>query len=72
MNDKNTFDNFSDEFKAKLSACKTEEELKKVLADEDIELDPDALDAVSGGKHCSSYSGTTICRVKQPPSCPIK
>ena len=36
MNDKNIFDGLSEELKAKLSACKTEEELKKVLAHADV------------------------------------
>ena len=56
MSDKNIFDNLSDELKAKLKACGTEEELKKVLADADIELDPDMLGHVAGGHKCDSYT----------------
>ena len=49
MNKKEFYESLSDEVKAKIKACKTEEEMLKVLQDEKIELDPDMLDSVSGG-----------------------
>lgn len=49
MSDKNTFENLSNEIKAKLRECSTEEEMSKVLEEAGVELDVDALEAVSGG-----------------------
>ncbi len=49
MNKKEFYESLSDEVKAKIKACKTEEEMLKVLQDEKIELDPELLDGVSGG-----------------------
>ena len=49
MSAQNFFDSLSDEVKAKLKDCKTDEEMKKVFADADIELDADVLESVSGG-----------------------
>ena len=49
MNKKEFYNSLSDEVKAKIKACKTEEEMLKVLQDEKIELDPELLDKVSGG-----------------------
>ena len=43
------FNNLSDELKAKVKNCKTEEELKTLLAQENIELDAEMMEAVSGG-----------------------
>ncbi len=46
----NRMNNLSDEVKAKLDNCKTEEEKKKVLADAGIEpIDDALLDEVAGG-----------------------
>lgn len=45
----NPFEDLSEELKAKLLDCKTKEELQKVLGDASIALDPDVLEAVSGG-----------------------
>ena len=41
--------NLSDELKAKIKNCKTDEELKNLLEAENIELDPEMLGEVSGG-----------------------
>ncbi len=41
--------NLSDELKAKIKNCKTDEELKNLLAAEKIELDPGMLGEVNGG-----------------------
>ena len=49
MDLKEFYQGLSDEAKEKLKACKSEEEALQVLKDEKIELDPDLLDAVSGG-----------------------
>ena len=49
MSEKNTFDSLSDELKAKLKECKTEEELNKILAEAGLDLDQDMLKAVVGG-----------------------
>ena len=56
MNKKEFYNSLSDEVKAKIKACKTEEEMLKVLQDEKIELDPELLDKVSGGND-NMYSG---------------
>ena len=45
----NQTSNLSDELKAKIKNCKTDEELKNVLAAEEIELDPGMLGEVNGG-----------------------
>ena len=47
--------------KAKLKACRTEEEMLKVLEEEKIELDPELLDAVSGGNPLSTYYRKKAC-----------
>ena len=39
----------SEDVKAKLKACDSEEEMMKVLEEEQIELDPEILSEVSGG-----------------------
>ena len=46
--DKN-FGGLSDELKATLKGCTTEEEMEKALADAGLQLDDDLLKAVSGG-----------------------
>lgn len=44
------YNNLSDDLKRKLSECKTEEDVRSVLADAGIEpLDSDLLASVSGG-----------------------
>ena len=45
----NIFDNLSEELKARLKACKTEEEMRGILSDADIELDRNFLETVVGG-----------------------
>ena len=52
MNRKEFYDSLSEDVKAKLKACKTEEEMMGVLEKEKIELDPTLLDEVSGGRPC--------------------
>lgn len=49
MNRKEFYESLSEETKAKIKACKSEQEMLKVLAEERIELDPDLLGSVSGG-----------------------
>ena len=49
MNRKEFYNSLSEDVKARLKACKTEEEMLKVLQDEKIELDPELLESVSGG-----------------------
>ena len=43
------FESLSDELKATLKRCTTEEELEKALADAGLQLDDDLLKAISGG-----------------------
>ena len=43
------FGGLSDELKATLKGCTTEEEMEKALADAGLQLDDDLLKAVSGG-----------------------
>ena len=40
----------SESVKAKLGACKSEEEMMQVLGEEGIELAPEVLDTISGGE----------------------
>ena len=40
MNQKEFYDSLSEDIKERLKACKTEEEMMKVLDEEKIELDP--------------------------------
>ena len=49
MNRKEFYESLSEDVKAKLKACKSEEEMMKVLDEEKIELDPAVLEGVSGG-----------------------
>ena len=49
MENKFTFDNLSDELKAKLMECKTPDELKEVLAEAGMDLDEDVLKSIAGG-----------------------
>ncbi len=51
MNRKEFYESLSEETKAKIRACKSEQEMLKVLAEERIELDPELLDSVSGGNN---------------------
>jgi len=52
----NRLNDLSDEVKANLVNCKTEEEKKKVLADAGIEpIDDELLDEVAGGKSGGNY-----------------
>ena len=51
MNKQEFYASLSDEVKAKLKACKTEDEMKKVLEDADIELPDELLETISGGGH---------------------
>ena len=62
MNRKEFYDSLSEDVKAKIKACKSEEEMMSVLDAEKVELDPDLLDEVSGG--CGSLCQLT-CNVCQ-------
>ena len=65
MNRKEFYNTLSEDVKTKIKACKTEEEMMKVLDEEKIELDPELLDSISGGvfrcrrecpeQRCDSY-----------------
>ena len=44
------FEGLSDELKATLKGCTTEEELEKALADAGLKLDDDALKEIAGGR----------------------
>ena len=61
MNKKELYESLSDEVKAKLKACKTEDEMKEVLAGAGIELSDEVLNEVSGGKHSSCPDDTFFC-----------
>ncbi|MBR2812517.1 MAG: hypothetical protein IKD69_14155 [Solobacterium sp.] len=55
------YETLSDEVKAKIKACSSEAEMMKVLEEEQIELAPELLDGVSGGREpcrdvCSGIS----------------
>lgn len=59
MNMKNFLEGLSPELQEKAKACKTTEELLKLADENDIELKPEALEAVSGG-----------CGSSEPEYCP--
>ena len=50
MNRKEFYNTLSDEVKAKIKTCKTEEEMLEVLGDAGVELDLELLEGVSGGR----------------------
>lgn len=49
MDLKEFYNSLSENVKEKLKACASEEEMLKVLEEENIELDPEVLEEVSGG-----------------------
>ena len=57
------FNNLTDEQKEKFKACKTQEELLKALDEENIELSPDQLEAVSGGDGWFSCDEVRACNL---------
>ena len=54
MDRKEFYNSLSNEMKEKLKACKTDEEMLKVLRDNKIQLDDELLKGVAGGgpHHC--------------------
>jgi len=67
------FSSLSDELKAELKICRTEEELKNVLTRENIELDPGMLEAISGGQCPIFRQEETNCRrfIREADRCPL-
>ena len=64
MNRKEFYNTLSEDVKAKIKACKTEEEMMRVLDEEKIALDPEVLEGVSGGdcaQRCISKSCNSKC-----------
>ena len=64
MNRKEFYNTLSEDVKAKIKACQTEEEMLRVLSEEKIELDPDLLEGVSGGTRGCANDGercSSIC-----------
>ena len=59
MNRKEFYNSLSEEMKVRIKACKSEEEMLKVLSEEKIELDPELLETVSGGR--DGHSGGCTC-----------
>ena len=55
MDRKEFYNSLSEDIKAKLRECKTDEEMLKVLSDNKIKLDDELLMGVAGGgpHHCS-------------------
>ena len=49
MTKKEFYNSLSDELKAKIRTCKSEDEMLKTLEDAGVELDPELLEGVSGG-----------------------
>ena len=49
MDRKAFYNSLSEDMKTKIKACKTEDEMMKVLAEAGIALDDELLDSVSGG-----------------------
>ena len=65
MNREEFYNTLSEDVKNKIKACKTEEEMLKVLGQEGIALDDELLEGVSGGygDHCTEVyrKGTCSC-----------
>ncbi len=59
MNKKEFYDSLSEDVKAKLKNCKSEEEMMSVLDEEKVELDPALLDEVSGGGMTCMHGGVS-------------
>ena len=55
MNRRAFYESLSDEVKTKIKACRSEEEMLKLLEEERIELSPDMLDGVAGGQGVCPY-----------------
>ena len=52
MKIKEAFANMSDDFKAKAKNCKSIEEFEALIKEENIELSPEQVEALAGGKGC--------------------
>ena len=52
MDIKELFSNMSEDIKEKAKNCKTRGELLKLVQEENIELSPEQVEAISGGKGC--------------------
>jgi len=78
MSNEITFDNLSDEQKAKLANLKSAEELQAFLEEENLDtLSDDILEAISGGARCYGYDcpgfypcGRDMCRNYRT-GCPV-
>ena len=59
MTIKEAFANMSDDFKEKAAKCKSFDEFKALIREENIELTPEQIDAISGGSECGcvEFSG---------------
>ena len=55
MTKKEFYNTLSDDVKAKIKACKSEQEMLDVLGKEGIALDPDLLEGVAGGMCKNEY-----------------
>ena len=58
MNRRAFYESLSDEVKTKIKACRSEEEMLKVLEQEQVELDPELLEGVAGGGPGPCFSFT--------------
>ncbi len=62
MTNEELFEKLTEEQKEKYKACKSEEELQKLLEEEGIELDPEQLEKIAGGgmrcRHCFNAPDT--------------
>ena len=52
MNIKEAFASMSDDFKKKAANCKTKEEFEALIREENIELTPEQVEVLAGGKSC--------------------
>ncbi len=60
MNRQEFYNSLSEDVKARIKACKSEEEMLKVLREESIELDPELLETVSGGNSAGCTCKTAM------------
>ena len=55
MADNFSFDDLTDEQKARVRSATTADELKALANEDGLELNDEMLDSIAGGAHCPSY-----------------
>ncbi len=58
---KEFYESLPDELREKIKACRSEEEMQKLLEEARIELSPDILETVSGGGYKKIGCSSLVC-----------